>query len=212
MRHSNIRVDIKRYVRTSRDTLTAMLKTIVDAYLVQIYTKDFRLAGLIHLPKNIGTEQHLNNNNYPYLAVTEATVYPSGYEFQGQKQPQGSSADFLAVPKERILSITGGKLSTEQPLQRNLETRRFCLLFADFLLRGDFLLPSSIRLSDYLKGQGNRTFHTLRNAELAVPLQGVALADTPEAESFDFITVNFRSAGSIADMMSEVEEQKKVFT
>ena len=77
-----------------------------------------------------------------------------------------ASTGFLALRKERIQWVAGGRPSEPRASPGLLERRRLAFLFGDYLLAGELQVPKGARLSDFLSQA--KPFQTLLEANLYV--------------------------------------------
>lgn len=176
-----------------------MYKTVVDSLEARVTTSDFRVYGMMHLPAHVGTAEVMNNPARPYLPLTRAMIYARGHVHPPKIQEFMASPEFLAIPKERIAWVYGGRPSPEQGVK--FESRNLYLLYESYFLRGELRMTPGARLSDYLSGKSeSKLFQNLYRAQLCVPIHGKTVQDTPPVEEFEFVTVNLRNAGGIFDL------------
>jgi hypothetical protein len=72
-----------------------------EVHEARIYTRAYRVYGLIHLVPGSGTADLLNLEK-AYLPVTGALVYTPGFHHPPKAEELKASTGFLAVRKERI--------------------------------------------------------------------------------------------------------------
>ncbi|HEX7022652.1 MAG TPA: hypothetical protein VF171_07330 [Trueperaceae bacterium] len=185
-----------------------MYKTATDALSVRVVTQDFVVTGDMHLPPHVGSVDLLNKASRPFLPVTGAKVYASECPGPLDEQQPRFASDFLAIPKERILWMAGGRHNDKQ-IMTGAQSRSVYLLYPDFFLRGELKTPPNARLSDYLTGA--KPFLVLFGAELGTPAAGKPLADASTHERFVFAVVNTRKLGGIFDIGQDPGESLEQF-
>lgn len=182
-----------------------MYKQPREVHEARIYTLAYRVYGLIYLLPRAGTADLLNQEK-PYLPVTGALIYAPGYAHPPEAKDLKASIGFLALRKERIQWVVGGKPSEPRTSPNLLERRRLAFLFGDYLLAGDLLLPRGVRLSDHLSQA--KPFQTLLDARLYVLTPDKPTADLKPTESFSFIPLNLRQAEGVAEAPSEGQDPR----
>jgi len=176
-----------------------------EAHEARIYTGAYRVYGMIHLVPGAGTADLLNQER-PYLPVTGALVYAPGFRHPPEARELKASVGFLALRKERIQWIFGGRPSEPPANPALLERRRLAFLFGDYLLAGALLLPRGVRLSDFLSQA--KPFQTLREAGLYPLAPDKPPVDLEPLERFPFLTVNLRLAEGVAEAPGEAQDPR----
>lgn len=166
----------------------------------RIHTRAYRIYGLIHLVPGTGTADLLNAEK-PYLPVTGALIYTPGFRHPPEAEELKGSTGFLALRKERIRWVAGGRPAQPRASPALLEERRLAFLFGDYLLSGRLLVPKGVRLSEYLSQA--KPFQTLLGAGLYLLLPDRPILDLTPLEEFPFVTVNLREAEAIAEAPGE---------
>lgn len=173
-----------------------MYKQPREAHEARIYTRAYRVYGLIYLVPGAGTGDLLNADK-AYLPVTGALVYTPGFRHPPKVEELKASTGFLALRKERIQWVVGGRPSEPRTSPSLVERRRLALLFGDYLLAGEFQVPKGARLSDFLSQA--KPFQTLLEASLYALTPDKPIVDLEPLERFPFVTVNLRLAEAIAE-------------
>lgn len=117
-----------------------MYRSPREAHEARIYTGAYRVYGMIHLVPGAGTADLLNQER-PYLPVTGALVYAPGFRHPPEARELKASVNFLALRKERVQWVAGGRPAEPRTSPALLERRRLAFLFGDYLLAGELLLP-----------------------------------------------------------------------
>jgi hypothetical protein len=152
--------------------------------------------GLIHLVPGSGTADLLNLEK-AYLPVTGALVYTPGFHHPPKAEELKASTGFLAVRKERVQWLVGGRPAEPRTSPGLLERRRLAFLFGDYLLAGELQVPKGARLSDFLSQA--KPFQTLLEANLYALTPDKPIVDLEPLERFPFVTVNLRLVEAIAE-------------
>src|SRR5690606_29743458 len=105
---------------TRSDTVTAVtvLGLNIEAVESRAYTYDFRVFGMVHIRRNTSVARFLNQQDRPYLAITNCMVYREGYEVPPATETLLYRTDFAALPKSRLLWLVGGM--PESPSERGV--------------------------------------------------------------------------------------------
>jgi hypothetical protein len=167
-----------------------------EAHEARVYTRAYRVYGLIYLVPGAGTADLLNAER-AYLPVTGALVYTPGFRHPPEARELKASTGFLALRKERIQWVAGGRPSQPRTSPGLLERRRLAFLFGDYLLAGELQVPKGARLSDFLSQA--KPFQTLLEANLYVLTSDKPIVDLEPLERFPFVTVNLRLVEAIAE-------------
>ena len=133
------------------DTVTAVtvLGLNVEAVESRAYTYDFRVFGMVHIRRNTPVARFLNQQDRPYLAMTNCMVYREGYEVPPATEALLYRTDFAALPKSRLLWLVGGM--PESPNERGVrEPRQVCVMYPSYVLTGTLYTPPKVRISDHL--------------------------------------------------------------
>jgi hypothetical protein len=165
----------------------------------------YRVYGTIYLVPGSGTADLLNQERV-YLPVTGALVYSPGFRHPPEAQDLKASTGFLALRKERIQWVVGGKASEPRTSPGLLERRRLAFLFGDYLLAGELLLPRGVRLSDFLSQA--KPFQTLWEASLYLLAPDKPMVDLEPLESFPFVTLNLRLAEGVVEAPGEARDPR----
>ncbi len=177
-----------------------MYKQPREAHEARIYTGAYRVYGLIHLVPGSGTGDLLNVEK-AYLPVTGALVYTPGFHHPPRAEELKASTGFLALRKERIQWVVGGRPAEPRTSPGLLERRRLAFLFGDCLLAGELRVPKGARLSDFLSQA--KPFQTLLEASLYALTPDKPIVDLEPLERFPFLTVNLRLAEGVAEAPGE---------
>lgn len=172
----------------------------VQAEEGRVYTAEFRLYGLLHLPVEIGTARTLNLADRPYLPVTRCMVYGAGHRHPPEPDALQYETEFAAVPKDHVLWVVGGRADdVPEALQR--EPRLVYVMYAHYVLTGSLFLAPQQRVSDFLlTALTDRPFHNLHHARVLEPSPTAALSEFRELQRHPFVTVNLKRAGGIFDV------------
>ncbi|WP_337844230.1 hypothetical protein [Thermus sp.] len=176
-----------------------------EALEARIHTRAYRIYGLIHLVPGTGTADLLNAEK-PYLPVTGALIYTPGFRHPPEAEELKGSTGFLALRKERIRWVAGGRPAQPRTSPALLEERRLAFLFGDYLLSGRLQVPKGVRLSDYLSQA--KPFQTLLEAGLYLLLPDRPILDLTPLEEFPFVTVNLRETEAIAEAPGEGQDPR----
>lgn len=182
-----------------------MYKQPREAHEARIYTRAYRVYGIIYLVPGTGTADLLNHEK-AYLPVTGALVYVPGYTHPPEAKDLKASTGFLALRKERIQWVVGGKPAEPRTSPSLLERRRLAFLFGDYLLAGELLVPKGVRLSDHLSQA--KPFQTLWEAKLYPLSPDRPIVELEPRERFPFVTLNLRQAEGVAEAPGEPHDPK----
>ncbi|RTI51510.1 hypothetical protein CSW14_09700 [Thermus scotoductus] len=182
-----------------------MYKSPREAHEARIYTGAYRVYGMIYLVPGAGTADLLNADR-AYLPVTGALVYAPGFRHPPEAGELKASMGFLALRKERIQWVVGGRPTEPRTSPALLEKRRLALLFGDYLLAGELLLPRGVRLSDFLSQA--KPFQTLLEAGLYPLLPDRPIVELEPLERFPFVTVHLRRAEAVAEAPGEAQDPR----
>ena len=182
-----------------------MYRSPREAHEARIYTGAYRVYGMIHLVPGAGTADLLNQER-PYLPVTGALVYAPGFRHPPEARERKASVNFLALRKERVQWVAGGRPAEPRTSPALLERRRLAFLFGDYLLAGELLLPRGVRLSDFLSQA--KPFQTLKEAGLHLLAPDRPLVDPDPLERFPFLTVNLRLAEGVVEAPGEASDPR----
>jgi len=175
-----------------------------EAFEARVYTLHHRFYGLIHLPPGMGTADHLNQER-PFLPMTGVLVYAFGLEHPPRLEALRGELPFLALRKEQIVFLVGGK-PAEPKAPGTYAARRLLFLLPGYLLLGELLLPRGVRLSDYLSQA--RRFQTLHRAGVYLLAPGRPVRDLEPLERLDFLTLNLQQVEGVAEVPEGVEETR----
>ncbi len=173
-----------------------MYKSPREAHEARIYTGAYRVYGMIYLVPGAGTADLLNADK-AYLPVTGALVYAPGFRHPPEAGELKASTGFLALRKERIQWVVGGRPAEPRTSPALLEKKRLALLFGDYLLAGELLLPRGVRLSDFLSQA--KPFQTLLEAGLYPLLPDRPIVELEPLERFPFVTVHLPRAEGVVE-------------
>lgn len=95
---------------------------------------------MIYLVPGTGTADLLNHEK-AYLPITGALVYVPGYIHPPEAKDLKASTGFLALRKERIQWVVGGKPAEPRTSPSLLERRRLAFLFGTTSWRASFWCP-----------------------------------------------------------------------
>lgn len=173
---------------------------VVEPEEGRVYTAEFRLYGLLHLPKNVGTARMLNLGDRPYLPVTSCMVYGAGYRHPPESDALQYETEFAAVPKDHVLWVVGGRVE-DVPVALQRTPRLVYVMYAGYVLTGSLYLTPNQRVSDFLlTALTDRPFHNLHNARVLEPRPDVPMRDFAQLQQHPFVTVNLKRAGGIFDV------------
>jgi hypothetical protein len=166
----------------------------------RIYTNEFRLYGMLHLPEFVGTARLLNLTDRPYLPVTSCMVYDAGFRHPPESDALQYETDFAAVPKDHILWVVGGRQEDASEHARR-EARLVYIMYTDYVLTGRLYIMPDQRVSDYLHTVfTDRPFQDLYGVRVLLPRRDVPLTDFEVLQHHDFVTVNLKQAGGVFDV------------
>lgn len=100
----------------------------------------------------------------------------------------------------------GGGQARRAPRQPGPIGEAAPLLFGDYLLAGELLLPRGIRLSDFLSQA--KPFQTLLEAGLYPLVPDRPIVELEPVERFPFVTVNLRLAEGVAEAPGEGQDPR----
>lgn len=166
----------------------------------RVYTNEFRLYGLLHLPEIVSTARLLNLTDRPYLPVTRCMVYDAGFRHPPANNALQYETDFAAVPKEHIMWVVGGH--AEEPSEHvRREARLVYVMYASYVLTGRLYLMPEQRVSDYLHTVfTDRPFQDLHGARVLLPRRDAPLEAFEVLQHHDFVTINLKQAGGVFDV------------
>lgn len=169
----------------------------------RVYTNEFRLYGLLHLPEFVGTARLLNLTDRPYLPVTRCMVYDAGFRHPPESSAMQYETDFAAVPKDHILWVMGGR--PEEPSEHvRREARLVYVMYDNYVLTGRLYIMPDQRVSDYLHTVfTDRPFQDLYGARVLLPRKDVPLEEFEVLQYHEFVTVNLKQAGGVFDVRRE---------
>ncbi|GAA6755448.1 hypothetical protein Thermus77420_09240 [Thermus thalpophilus] len=129
--------------------------------------------------------------------------YTPGYLHPPEAKDLKASTSFLALRKERIQWVVGGKAAEPRTSPALLERRSLAFLFGEYLLAGALWVPRGVRLSDHLSQA--KPFQTLLEARLYI-----LRPDRPivAVERFPFVTLNLRLAEAVAEAPGEAHDPR----
>lgn len=166
----------------------------------RVYTNEFRLYGLLHLPEYVGTARLLNLTDRPYLPVTRCMVYDAGFRHPPESNAMQYETDFAAVPKDHILWVVGGR--PEEPSEHaRREARLVYVMYDRYVLTGRLFIMPDQRVSDYLHTVfTDRPFQDLHGARVLLPRNDLPLEEFEVLQYHEFVTVNLKQAGGVFDV------------
>ena len=166
----------------------------------RVYTNEFRLYGLLHLPAYVGTARLLNLTDRPYLPVTRCMVYDAGFRHPPENNAMQYETDFAAVPKDHILWVVGGR--PEEPSEHaRREARLVYVMYDRYVLTGRLFIMPDQRVSDYLHTVfTDRPFQDLHGARVLLPRNDLPLEEFEVLQYHEFVTVNLKQAGGVFDV------------
>lgn len=171
--------------------------TVAEA---RVYTNEFRLYGLLHLPDYVGTARFLNLTDRPYLPVTQCMVYDAGFRHPPENAALQYETDFAAIPKDHVLWVVGGR--PEPPVEHaQREARRVYVMYPSYVLSGTLYVMHAQRVSDYLHTAfTDRPFQDLYDARVLLPRSGAPLEDFEVLQEHAFVALNLKQAGGVFDV------------
>lgn len=176
----------------------------------RLYTHEFRVYGLIHLPLRQGTAQRLNQNDRPHLAMTSCRVYGGGAAHPPDPAELLYDTDFAAVPKARISWLVGGRPDPSPP-QAVLEQRRIYCIYAEHIIVGALKLARRQRLSDFLNmAMTDKPFQTLHQVRVLAAGSRLPLEQRPVLQEHAFVTLNLRTVGGVFDLQGNARPHEVV--
>lgn len=182
-----------------------MYKQPREAHEARIFTQAYRVYGMIYLVPGSGTADLLNQEKV-YLPVTGALLYTPGYLHPPEAKDLKASTSFLALRKERIQWVVGGKAAEPRTSPALLERRSLAFLFGEYLLAGALLVPRGVRLSDHLSQA--KPFQTLLEARLYILRPDHPIVELEPVERFPFVTLNLRLAEAVAEAPGEAHDPR----
>ncbi len=157
---------------------------------VRVHTAEFRIYGMMEMPRFGGMASFLNKTKRLLVPLTGVLVYSAGCDHPPRAEDMRATADFLAVQQRDILWVVGGRPDELELPGVPVKKKRMALLFACCVMVGVLVTPGGVRLADFLANA--KPFQTLFDVRL------YALAgDTPARElevrhTFEYVTVNIR--------------------
>ncbi|AEB12845.1 hypothetical protein Marky_2121 [Marinithermus hydrothermalis DSM 14884] len=191
-----------------------MSKQWMEAFEARIYTDTYRIYGMIHLAPagRVGRAQAtadlLNLEARPTLAVSGARLYAPGYAHPPEAREALGTVTSIAVPKEQILWVVGGRPATPSA-QGLVKARRLALIFPGFFLVGKLFGPGDLRFPEWLAV--TKPFQTLFEAELYLLGMEHPLSAPKPVDTFEFVTVNLRRVQGFTDVPQQQEAALTVF-
>jgi hypothetical protein len=176
----------------------------VEAVESRAYTYDFRVFGMVHIRRNTAVSRFLNQQERPYVAMTNCMVYREGYEVPPATETLLYRTDFAAIPKSRLLWLVGGM--PESPNDRGArEPRQVCVLYPSYVLIGTMSTPPKVRVSDHLtQAFSDKPFVELSSVSVCKPRPGAKIEEFEVVERHELVTVNVALAGGLFDVVNPV--------
>lgn len=176
----------------------------VEAVESRAYTYDFRVFGMVHIRRHTPVSRFLNQQDRPYVAMTECMVYREGYEFPPDPSALLYRTEFAAIPKSRLLWLVGGM--PEPPADRGArEPRQVCVLYPSYVLTGTLSTPPKVRVSDHLtQAFSDRPFVELSTVSVCRPRPGAKIEEFDVVERHALVTVNIALAGGLFDVVNPI--------
>lgn len=168
------------------------------------YTYDFRVFGMVHIRRHTAVSRFLNQQDRPYVAMTECMVYREGYEFPPDPEALLYRTEFAAIPKSRLLWLVGGM--PEPPADRGArEPRQVCVMYPSYVLTGTLSTPPKVRVSDHLtQAFSDKPFVELSTVSVCRPRPGAKIEEFDVVERHALVTVNIALAGGLFDVVNPI--------
>lgn len=182
----------------------------VEAVESRAYTYDFRVFGMVHIRRSTPVSRFLNQQDRPYLAMTNCMVYREGYEVPPATETLLYRTDFAAIPKTRLLWLVGGM--PELPSDRGArEPRQVCVMYPSYVLIGTITTPPKVRISDHLtQAFSDKPFVELSSVSVCKPRPGAKVEDFEVVERHALATVNIALAGGLFDVVNPIGRNFRV--
>jgi hypothetical protein len=176
----------------------------IEAVESRAYTYDFRVFGMVHIRRNTAVSRFLNQQDRPYVAMTNCMVYREGYEVPPATETLLYRTDFAAIPKSRLLWLVGGMAET--PNDRGArEPRQVCVMYPSYVLTGTMSTAPKVRVSDHLtQAFSDKPFVELTNVTVGKPRPGAKIEEFEVVERHELVTVNIALAGGLFDVVNPV--------
>lgn len=176
----------------------------VEAVVSRAYTYDFRVFGMVHIRRHTPVSRFLNQQDRPYVAMTECMVYREGYEFPPDPGALLYRTEFAAIPKSRLLWLVGGM--PEPPADRGArEPRQVCVMYPSYVLTGTLSTPPKVRVSDHLtQAFSDKPFVELSTVSVCRPRPGAKIEEFDVVERHALVTVNIALAGGLFDVVNPI--------
>ena len=171
----------------------------IETFQGRVESHDYRIEGELFALPNVPLADQLNRSDRPFVPVAHLRLMRPADA--GEPAPLGR-ADFVAVPKDRVRWIVGGRAPEgASPALGTSSKRRVAVLFGSILLRGDLRVAVNIRVSDYIAGRAEaRPFDSLYDVELARMERGLDLERLDVLERFEHVTVHLGNATAVAEI------------
>ena len=179
-----------------------------EPFEVRVHTADFRIYGTVHLPKSGSTATFLNMDRRLFVPMTGVLVYAPGYEHPPRVEEMRAAADFLAVQKQEILWVVGGRSEPAETPGVPVKKQRMALLFGCCVLVGVLVTPAGVRLSDFLAGA--RPFQTLFDVRLYALADDTPARELELRQAFEFVTVNVQRLLGIMEAPRSDDEDTRL--
>lgn len=176
----------------------------VEAVESRAYTYDFRVFGMVHIRRHTPVARFLNQQDRPYVAMTNCMVYREGYEFPPTSEALLYRTEFAAIPKSRLLWLVGGtaELANDRGAR---EPRQVCVLYPSYVLTGTLSTPPKVRVSDHLtQAFSDKPFVELSAVSVCRPRLGAKIEEFEVVERHELVTVNVALAGGLFDVVNPV--------
>ncbi|MCA9837211.1 MAG: hypothetical protein KC422_09850 [Trueperaceae bacterium] len=180
------------------------MKTPTTKVSVRVHTTTMRIYGTMHLLPQ-GDVSGILNNNRLFFPMTDCQIFKKGLRHPPLPEDAQFDAEFLAVPKDKVLWLDLG--DTNKIFAPGVELRTLYLLFPGYVLKGDFLILPSVRTSDFLvRAVVERPFQYFFNVELYLPRQGKPLQEAAVVERLTAITVNLNNVAGVFNVKDDLNE------
>ena len=180
------------------------MKTPTTKVSVRVHTTTMRIYGTMHLLPQSDVSGILNNNRL-FFPMTDCQIFKKGLRHPPLPEDAQFDAEFLAVPKDKVLWLDLG--DTNKIFAPGVELRTLYLLFPGYVLKGDFLILPSVRTSDFLvRAVVERPFQYFFNVELYLPRQGKPLQEAAVVERLTAITVNLNNVAGVFNVKDDLNE------
>lgn len=175
-----------------------MYKSPRERFDIRVYADKYTVYCQAHLIYGGGVADLLNTEK-GYLPVTDAKLYLPGHKHPPQAGDLKGEAGFLALQKNSLLWLAGGRPSSSRAGGVVLERRKVIFLYGPYALTGLLETPKGARLSDYVSTA--KTFQTVFDAGLYELEARKPITELSPLEGFEFVTVNLHRVEGIVEIV-----------